>query len=193
MLYNFVRQILTGERAPFDAYGGADVTIPGILAVRSAMEGGKPYDVPDFRKKSERDKWRNDDWAQEPYPEDASFPKNADFELTKHFSTTMTNLVRHALQYRAYVDWSRVVDDMVEPHQVAAMLEGIVANHPDMCKTYAMARRLVDAYPKSNGARVLREMLEDIGGEDEVMADGFLGKLKRRLKALRKKHPAPKT
>jgi hypothetical protein len=49
----------------FDIYGGCDVTIPGIQALRSATEGGKPMEVPDFRKKEDRDRYRHDDWRQE--------------------------------------------------------------------------------------------------------------------------------
>ena len=33
----------------------------GILAHRSVLEGGKPYDIPDFRKEEDRLLWENDD------------------------------------------------------------------------------------------------------------------------------------
>ena len=57
-LYYFAREILFGEKGPFDIYGGCDVTIPGIQALRSQCEGGKPMEVPDFRKKADRDRFR---------------------------------------------------------------------------------------------------------------------------------------
>jgi hypothetical protein len=38
----------------------------GILAWKSALEDGKPYDVPDFRSETERQKVENDHWS--PFP-----------------------------------------------------------------------------------------------------------------------------
>jgi len=186
VLYYFVRQILTGEPAPFDVYNAADVTIPGILALRSAVDGGKPYDVPDLRKKRQRDKWRKDTWAQKRYPVDASFPKTADPKITRHFAATMKDLIWYAAQYRRCTDWAKVADDVVEPEKLIELYEQLIADLGELKRTYRKARKLIKAYPKSNGARVLREMLEEIGGEKEVMAPGFQGKLKRRLAAVKK-------
>ncbi|MCX5758139.1 MAG: hypothetical protein NTU83_06465, partial [Candidatus Hydrogenedentes bacterium] len=79
VLYYFARQILEGTPAPFDIYSAADVTIPGILAYRSSVNGGQPYDVPNFRKKKERDRYRNDHDAQPRFdPNSVCFPKSAD-------------------------------------------------------------------------------------------------------------------
>lgn len=58
VLHYFARQILTGEPGPFDLYRAADCTIPGLLAYRSSVENGRPYDVPDFRNKKDRKAWR---------------------------------------------------------------------------------------------------------------------------------------
>ena len=64
----FAREIFTGEKGPFDIYGAADVTIPGIQALRSSLDGGRPMEVPDFRNPAERARYRADDWEQERYP-----------------------------------------------------------------------------------------------------------------------------
>ena len=96
-IYYFARQILTGEPAPFDIFNACDVTIPGILAYRSSTEDGKPYDVPDFRNKRDRAAWRQDHWAQKRYDTQAVFPKEADAEITRHFSKTMADLTLMAL------------------------------------------------------------------------------------------------
>ena len=180
VLYYFARQILTGEPAPFDIHSACDVTIPGILAYRSACENGKPYDVPDFRRKQARDLWRNDTWEQKRYDvKNGCFPKGADPALTGRFSTLMSKLIRHALAYRAYVDWSKVQKEMVNPEAVRLLARDTMAVVNDKV-TYAEARKLADAYPASDGARVLREMLE-LGGESEVRNPAFKAALRRQM------------
>jgi len=44
----------------FDVYFATKMSAVAILAHRSLLENGIPYDVPDFRKKEDRDFWRND-------------------------------------------------------------------------------------------------------------------------------------
>ncbi len=179
VLYYFARQILTGEPGPFDIYGAADVTIPGILAYRSACEDGKPYDVPDFRKKKDRDAWRGDTWEQERYDvKNGCFPAGADRALTGRFTTVMKDLVQYSLAYRAYADWSKVRKDMVDPSKVEWLAYELLLLADAMKSVYAEARKIADAFPSSDGARVLREMLE-LGGEPEVMKPGFKAALKR--------------
>ena len=49
------------DRAPeFDVYFAARASAVGILAHRSMLERGVPYDIPDFRKEEDRAKWEND-------------------------------------------------------------------------------------------------------------------------------------
>ena len=50
------------ERKPhqFDVYFATALASVAILAHRSIMEGSAPFDVPDFRKKEDRDKFRDD-------------------------------------------------------------------------------------------------------------------------------------
>ncbi len=45
---------------PFDVYSGTTMSSVAILGHRSMLEGGKPYNIPDFSKKEDRDLWRND-------------------------------------------------------------------------------------------------------------------------------------
>ena len=184
VLYYFARQILTGEPGPFDVYGAADVTIPGILAVRSSLDGGRAYDVPNLRLPADRDRCRDDRWAQKRFPVDAAFPPGADPEITRHFSKTMAELIRYSTDYRAAVDWSSVADEVIDPSRLVEILRRLVSEYPALKETYARARRIIDACPGSHGARVLREMLEDIGGEQAALSGSFLGWIKRRLSAL---------
>lgn len=47
---------------PIDVYASCDYTLPGIFAYRSSVEGGKLLHIPDYRLRSERDKYRHDDF-----------------------------------------------------------------------------------------------------------------------------------
>ena len=47
----FTRALLAGRRVPIDVYRMADYTLPGILANRSAEQGGTAIAVPDIRRK----------------------------------------------------------------------------------------------------------------------------------------------
>lgn len=61
--YNFIRTILGDEEArreTIDVYTACDMSMPGILAYRSILEGNTPQEIPNFRLKEERDKYRND-------------------------------------------------------------------------------------------------------------------------------------
>ncbi len=185
VLYFFARQILTGEPAFFDVYRSTDCTIPGILAYRSAVENGRPYDVPDFRRKADRDKWRNDHFAQ-PHlnPDKSVFPRGADPRLTQRFNATMKTLIHCAELTRAWLDWSSVSDVATDLAPIVAVADKLIAEYPQLVKTLRFARELADAYPRSLGARLLNEML-DLAGEEAVLKDGFLRSVRsqsRRLK-----------
>ena len=92
---------------------------------------------------------------------------NAD---ARRFTTVMKNLVRFTTMYRAYVDWKKVRAAMTRPEEFLAVEQNLRDNYAALLEAYRAARRIVDAYPKSDGARVLREMLE-IGHEKQALRD----------------------
>jgi len=187
-LYYFAREIFTGEKGPFDIYGGCDVTIPGIQALRSSMEGGKPMEVPDFRKKADRDRYRNDDWQQERYDTKRGVFGGAKLnDKAANFSTTMRNMVSYAPMYRAYADWKKVQSAMTRPEEFRPVAVSLLQNINSLVACYKDARAIVNAYPKSDGARVLSEML-DVGEEKKVLSPGFLPALKKEVAALKRKY-----
>lgn len=193
-LYYFAREILTGEKGPFDIYGGCDVTIPGIQAIRSAREGGKPMEVPDFRKKADRNRYRDDEWQQERY--DVARGVFGGFvpepnETAARFSSVMKDLTETAPLYNAYVDWKKVRTALVDPAQFLSVAEKLLLNYPKLVTAYGDAQEIVAAYPKSDGAQVLREMLE-LGEAAQALDPLFLPALKREVAALRRKYPAAK-
>jgi len=59
----FIEKILgrpEGKEWSIDVYQAVEMGICGILAHRSALRGGEPQEVPDFRDKAQRDAYRND-------------------------------------------------------------------------------------------------------------------------------------
>jgi hypothetical protein len=189
-LYYFAREILTGEKGPFDIYGGCDVTIPGIQALRSTQEGGKPMEVPDFRNKADRDRYRDDDWQQPRYNTARGVfggKVPAAGEKAAGFSTTMKEMVLCAPIWRAYADWKKVQAAITDPSLFLPVAKRLLDSRDRILAAYADARAIIAAYPKSDGATVLREMLE-VGGDAKVLDPAFWTALKREVAALKKKY-----
>jgi predicted dehydrogenase len=58
-----------GEKSGRDiinVYQALDMTLPGTLGYRSIVNGNVPIDIPDFRNKPIREKYRNDHWCLDP-------------------------------------------------------------------------------------------------------------------------------
>lgn len=56
----FLNSIREGRKHPFDVYFSTTMASVAILAHRGILEGGKVYDIPDFRKEEDRVKYEND-------------------------------------------------------------------------------------------------------------------------------------
>ncbi|CAG7654398.1 Gfo/Idh/MocA family protein [Paenibacillus allorhizosphaerae] len=67
-MYYFGEAIRSGEQPYLNVYRGVAMSIVGILAWKSALEDGAPYDVPDLSKEEVRKLHERDDWS--PWPED---------------------------------------------------------------------------------------------------------------------------
>jgi predicted dehydrogenase len=58
---------IRGRRQPYlDVYRAVAMSIVGPLAYRSALAGGAPLEVPDFRREEDRRAYENDDWSPDP-------------------------------------------------------------------------------------------------------------------------------
>ena len=66
--FHFCNAIRTGEQPFLDVYRGVAMSSVGILAWKSALAEGVPFDVPDFSNEEDRKKYENDDWS--PFPKD---------------------------------------------------------------------------------------------------------------------------
>jgi len=66
-MYNFVEKLLGNPEADtIDVYEALDMCLPGLFAYRSVLAGGIPMEIPDLRKKEEREKYRNDTACTDP-------------------------------------------------------------------------------------------------------------------------------
>ena len=64
--FEFANAIRAGRQPFLDVYRGVAMSSVGILAWKSALEDGKPFDVPDFRSEAARSAHENDTWS--PWP-----------------------------------------------------------------------------------------------------------------------------
>lgn len=68
--FAFAEAIRSGEPPFLDVYRGVAMSSVGILAWKSALEDGAPFEVPDFSKESSRRKVAKDHWS--PFPSHAA-------------------------------------------------------------------------------------------------------------------------
>ena len=66
VMYNFCEKILGREADVIDVYEACDMFLPGLFAYRSILAGNMPMDIPNFRRKEDRDLWRNDTACTDP-------------------------------------------------------------------------------------------------------------------------------
>ena len=64
--FEFANAIRTGRQPFLDVYRGVAMSSVGILAWKSALADGTPFEVPDFRKKSSRTPYEDDTFS--PFP-----------------------------------------------------------------------------------------------------------------------------
>lgn len=67
--FHFANAIRSGQQPFFDVYRGVTLSSVGILAWKSALEDGRPFEVPDFSSEASRQAYENDHWS--PWPEHA--------------------------------------------------------------------------------------------------------------------------
>ena len=67
--FEFANAIRSGKPPFLDVYRGVAMSSVGILAWKSALVEGAPFEVPDFRREKVRKAYENDHWS--PWPKDA--------------------------------------------------------------------------------------------------------------------------
>lgn len=168
-LYHFADEILNGAKPPFDVFAAADVTLPGILAYRSALAGGAPQDVPDFRKPAERDRWRGDESEPPRYPVCTGlFPGRAGGAGEPGFTALMKRLLHHADAWQSFHDFARVAGDLESADVLHRTVAQVRRELDDAREAVREARRMIADNPGSDGARVLEETLGRFAGTDPL-------------------------
>jgi len=66
--FEFANAIRSGKQPFLDVYRGVAMSSVGILAWKSALEDGKPFEMPNFKKEEDRKRYENDTWS--PFPKD---------------------------------------------------------------------------------------------------------------------------
>ena len=167
-LYFFARQILTGEPAPWNVYAAADVTITGLLATRSARQNGTPIDIPDFRNKSDRDKFRNDNHAYKMLDATHIFPEGHDPAISGNFTPLMVNLfpmngnngillAKRAWDGMKLFPYLADNDSKLNVVKSVAKLIDELPNIADWCR---QAEKIMNAYPDTLPGKTIRQSLD---------------------------------
>ncbi len=161
-LYFFAREILTGEKAPWDVYSGADVTLAGIQALRSAVAEGEPMEIPDFRDPAVRDRYRNDNWVQKHIDVDHIFPDDQDVSITGDFSPASAEARKYYKLVRAALDAMKVYEMTIPEDKINTLnlVRELRDKLPEVNAMFDRLRKIADAYPDSLGGIAIREKLE---------------------------------
>jgi len=67
--FHFANAIRSDEQPFLNVYRGVAMSSVGILAWKSALEDGRPFDMPNFKDEANRKNYENDNWS--PWPEHA--------------------------------------------------------------------------------------------------------------------------
>jgi hypothetical protein len=85
----FFNSIRENKKPLFDEYFATSMASVAILGHRSALEYGKPYDIPDFRKEEDRVKYEND-FLTPCYDSKGNTPTIANTERAEYIPTEET-------------------------------------------------------------------------------------------------------
>lgn len=162
-LYYFAREVLMGIPAPWDIYSACDVTLAGLMAVKSRDAGGIPQDIPDFRKPSIREKYRNDNRSMQHFDPERIFPEGHDPKITMRFSGLMVDLCYDVELLRKASDGSMLYKNLRDNSSrlvVHKALDQALEHLPVFEKHRKEAQQLIDLYPDSMAASALAGILE---------------------------------
>ena len=185
-LYYFAREILTGEAAPWNIYDACDVTLAGIMAVRSHEQGGKPMEIPDFRDRDVRERFRDDRGAMtRPFDPEQIFPAGHDPAKTSAFNSLILKLIKQSVLLRKACDGATIyaqISDAENRLEIVKNLNQLLEQLPEMAAPREQAGELIAAYPESPAAGALRSALTL--AEPEINDPDLAEKLRQKLKSI---------
>ena len=188
-LYYFAREILTGEKAPWDVYSASDVTIVGLMAARSSIAGGQPIAIPDFRKKEDRDRFRNDFDKPDHFDPKHIFPDGHDPAITSNFATVMSKFSNFSgnmgmVLLRNARDGMKLYHELAgdaDRFAVITDVKNLIKALPDLATNCREAKKIMDAYPASPAAGAIRSTLETCDAEWVMDTDNAIKELQQWL------------
>ncbi len=168
MLYHFADTFYNGTPLYWDIYTACDVTLTGIMAVKSEYADGLPMEVPDFRKKEIRDKYRNDHFAQQHLDPRKIFPENQDVKETGRFSLIMndlahpweTNGIPLLISALEGIKLYPCITDTESRLAVQNQVRQLLLNMSSITEALKNARHLAEKYPDSQAGQALKSFLE---------------------------------
>ena len=189
-LYYFAREILTGEKAPWDIYSACDVTLAGIMAAKS-RETGLPQEIPDFRDPAIREKYRQDSWSvTKPFDPYKIFPEGHDPAITEPFSELMLSLHSKSALLRKAFDGAQVYSNLKEDAgrlKVLQFLREAKEMIPLLAGERKQAEELIARYPESLAAGALQSILLLSEPEMKDTPENVETKLDEKIRELLKK------
>ena len=185
-LYYFAREILTGEPAAWTIYDACDITLAGIMAVRSHEAGGQPMPIPDFRDPKVRESYRNDEGSMtRPFDPAKIFPAGHDPAKTGIFNSLMFQLIQQSTLLRRACDGAAVygqVRDAETRLKIIRDLNLLLEQLPEITASRNQAGELIAAYPECPAAEALQSALTL--AEPEIRDAALKEKLQRKLSKL---------
>ena len=177
ILYYFAEAFYNNTPPYWNVYTACDVTLTGIMAVKSEYAGGIPVEVPDFRKKEVRDKYRNDDFAQKHLDPKKIFPDDQDERETRKFTLIMNDLDRPSntngvsllISALEGVKLYPYIKDPESRFAVQSQVKLFLRDLRTISEALKDARCLAEKYPDSPAGKALRSFLD--AAYPEKMAD----------------------
>ena len=166
-LYFFAREVLFGEKGPWDVYSACDVTLAGIQALRSCGSG-RTEEVPDFRDPAVRDRYRHDDFRQAHFDPARIFPDGHDESVTGEFTTLMAECYGwggrgdNLTKLRRARDGMRLAAEFATPADHMKLIKAVrelIAALPGLAETYRKLRRIQRLYPDCPAGHAIDSVL----------------------------------
>jgi hypothetical protein len=166
-LYFFAREFLYGEKAFWDVYRAADVTLAGIMAIRSEKLNGASVRIPDFRNPEERDAYRNDyESGATEFDPQAIFPEGHDKALTGNFTRVMVELYPKSMGglnlFNSVYDGMKLYNNMVKAEhkiQIRNAVNRLIQELPALSENCKLAQKIMEAYPDTVPGRTIARVL----------------------------------
>ncbi len=188
-IYYFAREVLTGEPAPWNINAACDVTLAGIMAVRSEAAGGVPQEIPDFRRPEIRERYRSDEGAQvPPFDPKRIFPAGGDQKLAEEFSPVMAKLFwtpdSGAPLVRRAFDGMRIYPDLSDDSSRIGVISDVrkLRNGlPQTAELFRRAKKIAEAFPGTPAADAVNSLLRDSDAARVMDAEACSAELGRWL------------